>query len=103
MLVLAVGLQVQLLKELYQIRELGQDKFATDDEGRHRSTLRCDPIDRLVPGSFNVQAYPEIVLKYDADGKLERFNLWTLRQSLNKLGKLNRDIFTLTCSRQIPP
>ena len=40
----------------------------------------------------------------DADGKLDRFNLWTVRQSVKELAKLNRDIYTLTLgTRQIPP
>jgi hypothetical protein len=35
---------------------------------------------------------------------LEQFNLWTFRQGLTKLAKLNQDVVTLTLgSRQIPP
>jgi hypothetical protein len=35
---------------------------------------------------------------------LEQFNLWTFRQSLTKLAKLNQDVFTLTLgSWQITP
>ena len=61
-------------------------------------------IDRLVPGANNIRNYPETVWKSDANGGLERFNLWTFRQGLTKLTKLNRDIFALTLgSRQIPP
>ena len=82
----------------------GQDSFATDGEGRQRSTQTCDLIDRLVPGATNVRGYPEHVWKSDADGRLECFNLWTFQQSLTKLAKLNQDVFTLTFgSRQIPP
>ncbi len=51
--------------------------FAVDGEGRCRSTCQVDPIDRLVPGANNIQGYPETVWKSDANGKLERFNLWT--------------------------
>ena len=65
------------------------NNFATDSKGRCRSTLTKKPIDRLVPGANNIRSYPETVWKLDADGKLERFNLWTYRQSLNKLAKLN--------------
>ncbi len=44
------------------------------------------------------------VLKSDADGSLEHFNLWTFQQGLTKLAKLNQDIYTLTLgSWQIPP
>ena len=53
------------------------DNFATDGEGRRRSTRTRDPIDRLVPGANNVMP--------DADGKLDRFNLWTVRQSIREL------------------
>ena len=78
--------------------------FATDGEGCHSSTQSHVPIDRLVSGSNNIRSYPEIVWKSDTDGKLERFNLWTFQQSLIKLDKLNRDVFTLTLgTRQIPP
>ncbi len=78
--------------------------FATDGEGRRRSTRSRFPIDRLVPGGNNNRSYPETVWKSDADGKLERFNLWTFWQSLTKFTKLNRDVFTLTLgTRQIPP
>ena len=80
------------------------NNFATDSEGRRRSTRSRVPIDRLVPGANNIKSYPETVWKSDADGKLERFNLWTYQRSLTKLAKLNRDIFTLTLGpRQIPP
>jgi hypothetical protein len=51
--------------------------FAVDGEGWHRSTQRPDPIERLVPGANNTRGYPESVWKADADGRLERFNLWT--------------------------
>jgi hypothetical protein len=35
---------------------------------------------------------------------LERFNLWTFRQSLTRLDKLNCDIFALTFGKKnIPP
>jgi hypothetical protein len=78
--------------------------FAVDDEGHRRSTRRRDPIERLVPGANNIQGYPETVWKSDADGRLERFNLWTFQQGVTKLAKLNRDVFTLTLgSWQIPP
>ena len=81
----------------------GSDNFATDGEGRRRSTRTKIPIDQFVPGANNIKSYPETVWKSDADGKLERFNLWKYQQSLNKLAKLNRDIFTLTLGpRQIP-
>jgi hypothetical protein len=78
--------------------------FATDGEGRRKSHRRHDPVDRLVPGANNIRSYPETVWKSDADGKLERFNLWTFQQGLTKLAKLNQDVITLTLSsRQIPP
>ena len=78
--------------------------FAVDGEGRRRSTRQVNPIDRLVPGENNIRSYPETVWKSDANGSLERFNLWTFRQGLTKLAKLNRDMFALTLgSRQIPP
>jgi hypothetical protein len=78
--------------------------FAVDGEGQRRSTRRRDPIERLVPGANNIQGYPETVWKYDANGRLERFNLWTFRQGLTKLAKLNQDVFTLTLGIwQIPP
>jgi hypothetical protein len=37
--------------------------FAIDGEGRCRSTRRCDPIERLVPGANNIRGYPETVLE----------------------------------------
>ncbi len=78
--------------------------FAIDGKGRRRSTRRRDPIERLVPGANNIRGYPETVWKSDANGSLERFNLWKFQQGLTKLAKLNRDVFTLTLgSRQIPP
>jgi hypothetical protein len=78
--------------------------FAVDGEGYCRSTQRRDPIQRLVPGANNIQGYPKIVWKSDADNSLERFNLWTFQQGLTKLAKLNQDVFTLTLgSWQIPP
>jgi hypothetical protein len=78
--------------------------FTVDGEGHRRSTQRHDPIERLVLGANNIQGYPETVWKYDADGRLERFNFRTFRQGLTKWAKLNRDVFTLTLgSRQIPP
>jgi hypothetical protein len=78
--------------------------FAIDGEGHHRSTQRRDPIERLVPGANNFQGYPETIWKSDADGRLERFNLWTFQQGLTKLAKLNQDVFALTLgSWQIPP
>ena len=67
--------------------------FASDGEGCCRLSQRRDPIDRLVPGANNIRNYPETVWKSDADGSLERFNLWTFRQGLTKLAKLNQDIF----------
>ena len=79
--------------------------FAVDGEGCRGSTRRVDSIDRLVvPGANNIQGYPETVWKTDTDGRLEQFNLWTFQQSLTKLAKLNRDVFTITLgSWQIPP
>ena len=74
----------------------GSDNFATDGEGRRRSTRTKIPIDQFVPGANNIKSYPETVWKSDADGKLERFNLWKYQRSLGKLAKLNRDIFALT-------
>ncbi len=59
--------------------------FAVDGEGHRRSTRRGDPIERLVPGANNIRGYPETVWKSDADGRLERFNLWTFQQGLTKL------------------
>ncbi len=50
---------------------------AVDGEGHRRSTQRRDPIERLVPGANNIHGYPETVWKSDANGRLERFNLWT--------------------------
>jgi hypothetical protein len=35
--------------------------FAIDGEGHHRSTQRCDPIERLVLGANNIRGYPETV------------------------------------------
>ena len=50
------------------------------------------------------EGYTETLWKSDADGRLERFNLWTFQQGLTKLAKLNQDVFTLTLgSRQITP
>jgi hypothetical protein len=81
-----------------------EPNFAVDGEGHCRSTQRRVPIERLVPGANNIRGYPETGWKSDADGRLERFNLWTYQQGLNKLAKLNRDVFTLTLgSWQIPP
>ncbi len=78
--------------------------FAVGGEGHRRSMQRRDPIQRLVPGANNIRGYPETVWKSDADGRLERFNLWTIKQGLTKLAKLNQDVFTLTLgSWQIPP
>jgi hypothetical protein len=51
--------------------------FAIDGEGWRRSTQRHDTIERLVSGANNIQGYPETVWKSDANGRLERFNLWT--------------------------
>ena len=34
--------------------------FAVDGEDRHRSTQRCDSIERLVPGANNIQGYPRL-------------------------------------------
>ena len=81
----------------------GPNNFATDSEGRRRSTRSKTPIDRLVPGANNIKSYPETVWKYDAEGRLERFNLWTYQRSLTKLAKLNRDIFTLTLGPRLIP
>ncbi len=68
------------------------------------STLKKYPIERLVLGANNIRGYPETVWKSDADGRLERFNLWTFQHGPTKWAKLNRDFFTLTLgSRQIPP
>ncbi len=33
--------------------------FAVDGKGRHRSTRRRDPIQRLVPGANNIRGYPK--------------------------------------------
>jgi len=74
----------------------GPDNFATDGEGRRRSTRAKIPVERFVPGANTLKSYPEFVWKSKPDGKLERFNLWSYRQGLTKLAKLNRDIFTLT-------
>ena len=76
------------------------------DAGPRRSTREKRPIDRFVPGANNIRdSCPNYVWKPGADGRLERFNLWTFRQSLTRLDKLNRDIFTLTVSlkKNIPP
>ncbi len=54
-----------------------EPSFAIDGEGRCRSTQRRDLIQRLVPGANNIRGCPETVWKSDADGSLERFNLWT--------------------------
>jgi hypothetical protein len=49
-------------------------------------------------------SHPEHVWKPNSDGKLEKLNLWAYRQSVTKLDKLNRDIFTLTFGkREVPP
>ena len=76
------------------------------DAGPRWSTREKRPIDRFVPGANNIRdSCPNYVWKPGADGRLERFNLWTFRQSLTRLDKLNRDIFTLTVSskKNIPP
>ena len=74
-------------------------------DGPRRSTREKKPIDRFVPGANNIRdSCPNYVWKPSADGRLERFNLWTFRQSLTRLDKLNRDIFTLTFGKKnIPP
>jgi hypothetical protein len=51
--------------------------FAIDGEGWRRSTQRHDPIERLVLGANNIRGYPKTDWKSDANGRLERFNLWT--------------------------
>ena len=56
----------------------GQDNFATDGEGRRRSTRTRETRDFLVPGANNVMP--------DTDGKADRFNLWTVRQSVKEKG-----------------
>ncbi len=71
------------------MRELKDLTLPLIGEGRHRSTRRRDPIERLVPGANNIRGYHETVWKSDADGSLEGFNLWTFRQGLTKLAKLN--------------
>jgi hypothetical protein len=82
----------------------GPDNFATDGEGCRCSTRAKTPVKRFVPGAHTLKSYPEFVWKSTPDGKLERFNLWSYRQGLTKLAKLNRDVFTLTLGgRQIPP
>ena len=99
-------LMIMVSMVLSQMRE--GPNFAFDGEGCRRSTCQVDPIERLVPDANTIQqnmqtsnilfqaSYPETVWKSDADGRLERFNLWTFRQGLTKLAKLNRDVFTLT-------
>jgi len=82
-------------------RAQNPNNFATNSKGRRRSTLTKNPIDRLVPGANNIRSYPETVWKSNANGRLERFNLWTYRQGLTKLAKLNRDVFTLTLGPRI--
>ena len=54
------------------------NNFATDGKGSCRSSRTKNPIKRLVPGANNIKSYPKIVWKSNADGRLERFNLWTL-------------------------
>jgi hypothetical protein len=81
----------------------GPNNFATDGEGRRRSTRTKKAIDRLVPGANTIKSYPETVWKSDADGRLECFNLWTYQRSLTKSAKLNRDIFTLTLGPKLIP
>jgi hypothetical protein len=75
------------------------------NDGPRRSTREKKPIDRFVPGAKNIRdSCPNYVWKSGVNGSLERLNLWTFRQSLTKLDKLNRDIFTLTVGKKtIPP
>ena len=48
------------------------------DAGPRWSTREKRPIDRFVPGANNIQdSCPNYVWKPGADGRLERFNLWT--------------------------
>ena len=60
---------------------------------------------REIIESCNIRdSCPNHVWRPGLDGKLERFNLWTFQQSLTRLDKLNRDIFTLTFGKKnIPP
>ena len=51
----------------------GPNNFATDGEGRRKSTRTKKPIEKLVPGANNIKSYPETFWKSDADGRLERF------------------------------
>ncbi len=79
------------------------ENFATDGEGRRRSTRAKTPVERFVPGAHTLKSYPEFVWKSTPNGKLERFNLWSYRQGFSKLAKLNRDIFTLTLGSRLVP
>ncbi len=65
---------------------------------------RKGPRDGLIESCNIRDSCPNHVWKPGSDGKLERFNLWTFRQSLTRLDKLNQDIFTLTFGKKnIPP
>jgi hypothetical protein len=55
----------------------GSNNFATDGKSCCRSIRTKNPIERLVPSDNSIKSYPETVWKSDADGRLERFNLWT--------------------------
>ena len=71
---------------------------------RRSSRQRKGPRDRLIESCHVRNSHPEHVWKPNSDGKLEKLNLWAYRQSLTKLDKLNRDIFTLTFGkREVPP
>ena len=74
-------------------------------DGPRRSTREKKPVDRYVPGSYNIRdSSPNYVWKTGASGSLAKFNLWAFRRSMTKLDKLNRDIFTLTLGKKtIPP
>ena len=70
-----VGLEVNIPHEGAQ----GPNNFTNDGKGSHRSSRTKNPIKWLVPGANNIKSYPKTVWKSDADGRLERFNLWTFR------------------------
>jgi hypothetical protein len=77
---------------------------AGNDGIRRSNRQRKGPRERLIETCHVRNSYPEHVWKPDSDGKLERLNLWSYRQSLAKLDKLNRDIFTLTLGKkEVPP
>ncbi len=59
------------------------------DAGPHWSGRQRKPPKRLIESCNIRDSCPNYVWRLGLDGKLERFNLWTFRQSLTRLDKLN--------------